>query len=815
MANRRGRGGGGGIRASERAETAPPPEVGTHVVDLNSKSATHIASIVFLPVQQHNLDIIQFEVRDCLQVCQHFSHWLKTTGSPETRDGLRIDDVELNLIAPNTKGNIFFLEGAATFEGNECTQVSIFALQSPKEKHVRYLWTALSPSLLLTDLAIHDLIGPPIVSQNQFKPTFSPTGATLPPYHHTLYTIIVQCFEGATKYPDSPEMIKATQISDVCPSILDPATAHRRINAADELYSSNDPNFSGKELNDDRYIHDLHPAERELASLLEVGCAEYLFIKRTYFKAFSRETVLHAAKVRRTAANTRNANRAAGTVLVEVKEEDEEDEGEEGDAEGDKENDIPAAVIPPASTPRATPATTRPRTRARKATDQQNVAQAAPDDKQKDKKPAVDVLNSTVAPLTTHSHARSQRASNQQNVSQAAPLASTEQTDVTMKDKEDEDEKQSDQPPADTPNPRVTRSGVRTRQSTVNPVDKPVATQNVKPAAPLASTEQNDITIKDNEGNDDKKGEDPPADIPKPRVTRAGARTRQSTANPVATRSVNQTAPLAGTEHMDVTMKDKEDEDNANDEPPAVKSKKRAATPAARGRGRPKRQKTVDLVATEDNKANSDSPAGSPHPTAAPAPRRGRGRPRGSAANLPATNDDTANDDSPAGSPHPTAAPATAPRRGRGRPRGSAANPLTRVATPIDPEETEDDGEDKTESEATPAPTAFPAPRATPAAATTTISTVQAHAGRRRPQRTAAQLAASRSNAAAVGAINRATRVRTVNKHIRTMEEQTGFTYRRAFKWILGWDLLGFLDEERVLAVQEGEDDDEDGEWSE
>jgi hypothetical protein len=812
MANRRGRGGGGGTRASERAETAPPPEVRTHVVDLNSRSATHIASIVFLPVQQHNLDIIQFEVRDCLQVCQHFSHWLKTTGSPDIRDVLRIDDVELNLIAPNTKGNIFFLEGAATFEGNECTQVSIFALQSPKDKHVRYPWTPLSPSLLLTDLAIHDLIGPPIVSQNQFKPTFSPTGATLPPYHHTVYTIIVQCFEGATKYPDSPEMIKATLISDVCPSILDPATAHQRINATDELYASNDPNFNGKELSDDRYIHDLHPAERELASLLEVGCAEYLFIKRTYFKAFSRETVLHAAKVRRTAANTRNSNRAAGTVLVEVKEEDEEDEGEEGDADGDKENNIPAAVIPPASNPRATPATTRPRTRARQATDQQNVAQAAPDDKQKDEKPALDTLKSTAAPLTTRSHARSQRASNQQNVNQAAPPASTEQTDVTMKDKEDEDEKQSDQPPADTPNPRVTRSGVRTRQSTVNAVANPVATQNVKQAAPLASTEQNDVTMKDNEGDDEKKSEDPPADTLKPRVTRAGARTRQSAANPVATRSVNQTALLAGTEQMDVTMKDQEDEDNANDEPPAVNSKKRAATPAARGRGRPKRQKTVDLVATEDD---SDSPAGSPHPTAAPAPRRGRGRPRGLTANLLTTNDDK---NSPAGSPHPTAAPATAPRRGRGRPRASAANPFTRVvrvATPIDPEETEDDGEDKNESEATPAPTASPAPRATPAADTTTTSTVQAHAGRRRPQRTAAQLAASRSDAAAVGAINRATRVRTVNKHIRTMEEQTGFTYRRAYKWILGWDLLGFLDEERVLAVQEGEDNDEDEEWSE
>jgi hypothetical protein len=767
MANRRGRGGGGGIKASERAETAPPSEAGTHVVDLNSRSATHIASIVFLPVQQHKLPIIQFEVRDCRLVCEQFRDWLQTAGSPETREVVRIDDIELNLIAPHTKGNIFFLEGAATLEGNAFAPVCIFALHIPTDKHVRYLWTPLSPSPLLTDLAIRELIGPPMIHPDQFKPTFSPTGATLPPYHHTLYTVIAQCFENATKYPDSPAMIKATRISDVCPSILDPATAYQRIDAIDDLHSSKDPNANGKDFSDDRYIHDLHPAERELASLLYVGCAEYLLIKRTYFKTFSREVVLHAAKVRRTAANTLNSNRAAGTQQVQVKEEDEEDEGSEGDADADKENEDPPAGVLPAPMPRPSPPATRPRTRARQATDQQNVNQAAPDDKQKDEKLAADNAITRAAPVAARSRTRSQRASNLQNANQAVPLASTEQADVTMKDKEDDEEKQNDRPPAKFPIPRLTRSGARTVA--------PVATQNVKPAVPLAGTEQNDATMKDNEGDDDKNSEDPPADTSNLRVTRSGAHTRQSTVAPVATQSVNRAVPLAGAEKMDVQMKDHNDDgDKANDDLPAGSPNKRAAPPTARSRGRRTRQSTVDLTAADDDKGNDES--------SAPADflkTRAAARPRG----------------------RPT--------------RGSAANPPTRVAkvakvaTPIDPEETEDDNENNnTQSDATPAP----APRATPAA---TTGTVQAHAGSRRQLRTAAELAASRSNAAAVGAINRRLRVRTVNKHIRTLEEQTGFTYRRAYKWMIGWDVLGFLDEERVLAVQEGEDDDGNGEWSE
>jgi hypothetical protein len=817
MAGRRGRG-GCGTKANERAGTAAPSEVGTQVVDLNSRSATHIASIVFYPVQQHNQTIKLFKVHDCLLVCQHFRRWLQTAGTPDIREVVRIDDIELNLIAPNTKGSIFFLENAATLEGEPSAPVSIFALYIPNDKRVRYLWTPLSPTLLLTELAIHDLVGPPVIPSNQFKPTFSPTGAIIPPYHHTVYTIVAQCFEHATKYPDSPEMIKAARISDVCPSILDPATAHRRVDAADTLHSSHDPNANGKDLSDDRYILELHPAERELASLLYVGCAEYLFIKRTYFRAFSRETVLHAAKIRRAAAHMRNMNMAASTQQIQVKGEDEEDEG--GD-DGNKENNDPPAGDLPAPIPEATASTTRSRTRTRKGVDQQSV-------------------------------------------NTAVPLASTEQMDVTMKDTEDDDEVQSEDPPAEAHNPRVTRLRLRARGSTANPVVNPVTAQSVAQAAPLASIEQNDVTMKDQEDDDVKQSEEPTADTPNPRAACVGARTQRSAANSatssIATQNKTTAKPTARTEQSDTVMKDKEDDQvkTKNDSPAGSANPKHP-------RGRPKRKSAANSVATqkvntamslagtqkvklkeegkgsvvEGDNENDDSPAESPDPQAEPPPKRARGRPRNptrqSTTDLVAT--DNENDDSAAGSSNSQAAPP--PKRARGRPRGPTRQSTTDLAATDDDKakdnssayglmptipkakpmaaahrtrrsaaEDEDEDEYDNQSNDSPAPTESSNARETPAA-------TRARARADRPRLSSTQLGAVRSSAAQVGARNRALRVRTENKHIRTLEEQAGFTYRVASKWILGWNVLGFLDEERVLAVQEGNDGDGEDEWSE
>lgn len=323
-----------------------------------------------------------------------------------------------------------------------------------------------------------------------------------------------------------------------------------------------------------------------------------------------------------------------------------------------------------------------------------------------------------------------------------------------------------------------------------------MAAQNLVQAAPLPSIEQNDIVMKDKEHKSDgnEKSDDPPADAPNPRATRAGARTRRSAANSAtsstATHNVNAAIPTTGAEQGDTLMKDNEDDqDTGKKNSPAGSAKPK------RPRGRPKRQSAADSV----------------DPKAAPAVPRPRGRPRGSTrqstTNSVATDDDKTNDDSSAGSPIPTI-PKAAPLATGRRTRRSAADSLARVATPAETEdaEGEDEYEEDNQSNDSPAPTESTTNRETPAAT---------RSGAGRPRHPPTQLAVARSSAAHVGARNRALRVRTTNKHIRTLEEQAGFMYRLASKWILGWDILGFLDEERVLAVQEGKDNDRESVWSE
>jgi len=794
-----------------RSDTAPPSHADTIVVDLNSRSATHVVNIVFLPVRQHDLPIIQFEVSDCLQACQQVRHWLQTTGPQDVRDLLRIENIDLNLIASHTKGNLFFLEGAATLEGLPYAPVSIFALQIPRHKHVRYFWTPLSPSLLLSDLASHELIGTPLVRAEQFEPITSPTGAALPPYHHTLYTIIAQCFGDLMRYPDSEAYIKATKISDVCPSILDPATAHQRIDAIDDLHSSHNTRDNGKDLGDDRYVLELHPAERELASLLYLSCAEYLLIKRNYFKSFSRETVLHAAKVRRAAANRQNVNQVAplnGTEHIATTAEDEQDEADDADDDNDDDDpddsdDTPADTIVVATPkPRATPVAARSGMRTRRADSQQNGNAVASldgandidvpmrdaefesnDDRQNDTLPT-GTPKPRAKPVATRSSMRTRRAANQQNVNPTAPLAGTEQIDVISKDAEVEgdDNKQSDALSADTPKPKVipptTRSRMRTRQLNADLS----STESVNRSVPIAGTEQTDVTMRDAEVkvDDGKQSDSLPADTLNtqtvPPITRSRMRTRQSTAGLPVAQSVSRATPLAGTEQVKTKVEKEGDDDKVVDKSLALAATARATRSGARNT----RRSAAEALATPTPIENEDE--------------EGEG------------GDDNENDGLLVVEVADLRATARAARSGVRSARRSAAE---RLATPIKNEDDEDEDNNGNQGYAPPAvPPA--APPANPPTAT--------RSGRRRTQMTGTELSASRSNAAYAGAKNRALRVRTQNKHIRTLEQEVAaFTYRRAYKMIIAWEALGFLDEERVLAVQEGKDDEgpSDGEWSE
>ena len=66
-------------------------------------------------------------------------------------------------------------------------------------------------------------------------------------------------------------------MTDFAPNIENPDTAMRRIEACDALYNTRD---EAQDLVDDRYLLKIPPAEREIASQVQVSCAEYLLIKR-------------------------------------------------------------------------------------------------------------------------------------------------------------------------------------------------------------------------------------------------------------------------------------------------------------------------------------------------------------------------------------------------------------------------------------------------------------------------------------------------------------------------------------------------------
>lgn len=316
-----GRGGrvrGNSISSNNTASsiTAGTPQP-THQrrVNLNSRSETTVSNIVFLPANQHRFPIAQFECFDRLATSERIREWLQATDSLDVKDLQRLDDQEFNLIGPLTECTMILLEGAASLkESSVSIPISILALHSPTNTRFHFFWTPFSPSVLLTDLAIDGLIGPKALTEEPHR--YSSTDNPLPPRHHTLYTILKENFRLATTYPESDSFHLASQMSDTCPRIRNPIDAHRRIEAEDALHSTNNAAGDGKDLVDDRYIFDLAPAERALASLVYMCCAEYLLLKRKYFKSFSRDCVLLSQKIRLTTAAGRVNRRRFPSVAT-------------------------------------------------------------------------------------------------------------------------------------------------------------------------------------------------------------------------------------------------------------------------------------------------------------------------------------------------------------------------------------------------------------------------------------------------------------------------------------------------------------------
>lgn len=294
-------------RIESEEQVAPNPLTEQNGVDLNSKSATYVASIMFKRPQAHNFPVIHFECNDA-RATSHYIRESLLAGPEELRPLVRIEDQKLTTLGPHRKGHLHLLESAAMLDGNPATPISVLSLYVPEDMHMRYFWTLLSPVTLLSELTKRGLLGPAVqIPYYDNPPARSKTGQVLPSRHHRIFECVAENFLKATTFPHSPEYHTASLISDVCPSINNAATARERIESENDLHvNSHDTSPDGKDLSDDRYIFELHEAERALASLVHACCAEYLLIKRQYFKAFSRDTVLHAEKVRRAVAHNRN-----------------------------------------------------------------------------------------------------------------------------------------------------------------------------------------------------------------------------------------------------------------------------------------------------------------------------------------------------------------------------------------------------------------------------------------------------------------------------------------------------------------------------
>lgn len=102
-----------------------------------------------------------------------------------------------------------------------------------------------------------------------------------PDRHCQLYTWLQEAFLSAIAIPDHRDYANAMSLTDYAPFIRDSETdpAIRRLEKCDAIYATKD---EVKELSDDRYVFALHEAERVIASLVGLGCGEYLLVKRNF-----------------------------------------------------------------------------------------------------------------------------------------------------------------------------------------------------------------------------------------------------------------------------------------------------------------------------------------------------------------------------------------------------------------------------------------------------------------------------------------------------------------------------------------------------
>lgn len=288
--------------------------------NLTSKAETSTPDIHFVHPEEHNFPIIVFRAPrpsrtarvssrlhcdyNSANVLQMIKFWQIQSFSKPIFGGdpfiLRIEEQELHKIENTKDAYLLLLEHAAYIplagkgEDDSRVQVSIMAMVIPKDSRVRWFYSVLKYDPLLQKL--EDLCGLTPLKTIEPRDLSKPRSVRKKDHHAHLFTWMREAFLATIRPPHSPDYINACGMTDWAPEIT--MSEGEALNAlAGNSYLLANPTLHEKDLSDDRYLLDLHAAERQLASIAELSCAEYLFIKRDFFRDWYREVMRTDKKI--------------------------------------------------------------------------------------------------------------------------------------------------------------------------------------------------------------------------------------------------------------------------------------------------------------------------------------------------------------------------------------------------------------------------------------------------------------------------------------------------------------------------------------
>ena len=209
---------------------------------------------------------------------------------------LRVDSQELDQIDLKREAWMIIVPHVASLPTGttDDPSTSILAVIVQGDPRVRWFYTMQPIAPVLERLASENLI--------DIRKELAPRTTK----HAMLYTFVREEFTSTITIPHAQDFLNAEKITDYCPTMDDPDNAIGRLEANEWLHFNtpkpdeglaSTSKEEGVQPSDDRYLLHLHEAERMLAEMARLKCAEYLFLKRNFFRAFFEEVYRSDAKV--------------------------------------------------------------------------------------------------------------------------------------------------------------------------------------------------------------------------------------------------------------------------------------------------------------------------------------------------------------------------------------------------------------------------------------------------------------------------------------------------------------------------------------